>query len=48
MTESSEQPRFTLIKNNPYPYAAYWNENNDIKIEVWRDSDGAAYAKRVK
>lgn len=35
-------------QNNPYPYAAYWNDNNDIKIEVWRDSDGAAYAKRVK
>jgi len=34
--------------NNPYPYAAYWNERNKIKIEVWRDSYGNPYAKRVK
>ena len=33
---------------NPFPFAAYWNENNKIKIEVWRDKENIAYAKRVK
>lgn len=35
-------------QKNPYPYAAYWNENNETTIEVWRDIAGKAYAKRVK
>lgn len=35
-------------QKNPYPYAAYWNEKNKIKIEVWRDRNNVAYAKRIK
>ena len=34
-------------QTNPYPFAAYWNENNKIKIEVWRDKNNVAYAKRI-
>lgn len=32
---------------NPYPYAAYWNSHNTIKIEVLWDRRGVAYAKRI-
>lgn len=37
-------------QKNPYPYADYWNsrKGNKIKIEVWRDENNIAYAKRVK
>lgn len=32
---------------NPYPYAAYWNARNEIKIEVLRDNSGIPYARRI-
>jgi hypothetical protein len=34
-------------RNNPYPYAAYWNSRHDIKIEVLWDSRKIPYARRI-
>lgn len=35
-------------QENPFPFVAYWNRNNKTKIEVWRDKNKVAYAKRIK